>query len=299
MPRIRTIVPDFWEDERFVKVSLQATLLYIGMKNFADDAGVILSNEVLIRNKVFPAREDIRKQEISRWLKELIDNSILVPFEHEEKGYYVMDLSSERIDKPQKSKIPQEVIDRAKCEWQYIAESGDVTDILVQEPESVKEDDELTVEDSTPPPSKREPPQKKPEIVTQDDLDFKKFQEWVLEHAPMVAKMSEPFTKKEYLELRKDFPPKVVSELLISMHNWKPLLQKNRSANKTFRNWVKKDFNKDGNNSDSKTGSAGIAGVRQRKTDVSPDYAASILQRMGVTGGLETVQQPPNSDRLP
>ena len=38
MPRIRTIVPEFWEDERFSNVSLPACLLYIGMKNFADEA---------------------------------------------------------------------------------------------------------------------------------------------------------------------------------------------------------------------------------------------------------------------
>ena len=99
MPRIRTIVPEFWEDERFSNVSLPAWLLYIGMKNFADDSGVILANEVIIKSKVFPAREDIRKQQVSGWLKELIENSVLVPFTYENKSYYVMDFSSERIDK--------------------------------------------------------------------------------------------------------------------------------------------------------------------------------------------------------
>lgn len=113
MPRIRTIVPEFWEDERFSNVSLPAWLLYIGMKNFADDSGVILANEVIIKSKVFPAREDIRKQQVSGWLKELIENSVLVPFTYENKSYYVMDFSSERIDKPQKSKIPEEVIEKA------------------------------------------------------------------------------------------------------------------------------------------------------------------------------------------
>ena len=85
MSRIRTIVPEFWEDERFSNVSLPAWLLYIGMKNFADDSGVILANEVIIKSKVFPAREDIRKQQVSGWLKELIENSVLVPFTYENK----------------------------------------------------------------------------------------------------------------------------------------------------------------------------------------------------------------------
>ena len=97
MPRIRTIVPEFWEDERFSNVSLPACLLYIGMKNFADDSGVILANETIIKSKVFPAREDIRKQQVSGWLQELIENSILVPFTFENKSYYVMDFSSEGL----------------------------------------------------------------------------------------------------------------------------------------------------------------------------------------------------------
>ena len=112
MPRIRTIVPEFWEDERFSNVSLMLRS-DIGMKNFADDSGVILANEVIIKSKVFPAREDIRKQQVSGSLKELIENSVLVPFTYENKSYYVMDFSSERIDKPQKSKIPEEVIEKA------------------------------------------------------------------------------------------------------------------------------------------------------------------------------------------
>ena len=39
--------------------------LVLSMKNFADDSGVILANEVIIKSKVFPAREDIRKQQVS------------------------------------------------------------------------------------------------------------------------------------------------------------------------------------------------------------------------------------------
>lgn len=114
MPRIRSIVPEFWEDERLARISPSALLLFIGMKNFADDQGVIVANEVLIRNKVFPVREDIRRQQVGGWLRELCENSVIVPFAYEGRGYFMMDFSSERIDKPQRSKIPQEVIDRVR-----------------------------------------------------------------------------------------------------------------------------------------------------------------------------------------
>lgn len=111
MARIRTIKPEFWEDENLANISPQALLLFIGIKNFADDKGVIRANDMLIKSKVFPVREDIRRQDVARWLQELIDNSFLVPLEYDGKGYYVLDLSGERIDRPQPSVIPDEIID--------------------------------------------------------------------------------------------------------------------------------------------------------------------------------------------
>jgi len=114
MPRIRTIKPEHWEDDRWNEVSLQAHLLWIGMKNFADDRGVIKDNAVLIRNKVFSSREDIRTNDVIKWLTELVENSFLVPLKFEGKGYYVLDFSDERIDKPQPSSIPDSVINSLK-----------------------------------------------------------------------------------------------------------------------------------------------------------------------------------------
>jgi len=114
MARIRTIKPDHWEDERWNEVSLQAHLLWIGMKNFADDRGVIKDNAVLIRNKVFSSREDIRTNDVIKWLTELVENSFLVPLKFEGKGYYVLDFSDERIDKPQPSSIPDSVLKNIK-----------------------------------------------------------------------------------------------------------------------------------------------------------------------------------------
>jgi hypothetical protein len=110
MARIRTIKPEHWEEENWNAVSIQAHLLWIGMKNFADDKGVIKDNAVLIKNKVFPSREDIRTTEVNKWITELIENCFLVPFSFESKGYYVLDFSNERIDKPQPSIVPDYVL---------------------------------------------------------------------------------------------------------------------------------------------------------------------------------------------
>ena len=44
MARIRTIKPEFWEDEKIGKLPIPCRLFFIGCWNFADDFGVIKGN---------------------------------------------------------------------------------------------------------------------------------------------------------------------------------------------------------------------------------------------------------------
>lgn len=247
MPRIRTIVPEFWEDERFSNVSLPACLLYIGMKNFADDSGVILANETIIKSKVFPAREDIRKQQVSGWQQELIENSILVPFTFENKSYYVMDFSSERIDKPQKSKIPAEVIEnvlsgKKQSNSGTFANNPEQSGMFETTPagkESKGEDckgEEGYTRAGTHNPD--------PEPEKPKNENFEKFKQWIAANAPNVAKLKEPFTEEQFERIKRDFPLQLIQDTLVSMHNYRELLKKYVSANLTFRKWAKRDLEK-------------------------------------------------------
>lgn len=247
MPRIRTIVPDFWEDERFSNVSLPACLLYIGMKNFADDSGVILANETIIKSKVFPAREDIRKQQVSGWLQELIENSILVPLKYENKSYYVMDFSSERIDKPQKSKIPAEVIENVLAgnnqsnsgTFANDLEQSKMFDHIPAVEERIGEDCKGEEGDTRAGTHDPTPKSEKPK-----NENFEKFKLWIADNAPNVAKLKEPFTEEQFERIKKEFPLPLIQDTLVSMHNFRELLKKYVSANLTFRKWVKRDLEK-------------------------------------------------------
>ncbi len=55
--RIRTIKPEFWENEDLAGVSEAACLLAIGLLNMADDEGYFKAHERLIMSAVFPIRE--------------------------------------------------------------------------------------------------------------------------------------------------------------------------------------------------------------------------------------------------
>ncbi|MFA5307510.1 MAG: hypothetical protein WC365_08735, partial [Candidatus Babeliales bacterium] len=81
--------------------------------------------------------------------------------------------------------------------------------------------------------------------------DFEKFQKWILEKAPQVAKMKEPFTEEEYLRIKEEFSGDMTAEVLLAMHNCKDLLKKYVSANLTFRNWIKRRQN-DGKNANNR-----------------------------------------------
>lgn len=69
---------------------------------------------------------------------------------------------------------------------------------------------------------------------------FERFQKYILDNAPRVAKMKEPFTEAQFLALKDEYDTTFICELLQEMHNYQHLLTKNISANLTFRNWAKR-----------------------------------------------------------
>ena len=55
MPRIRTIKPDFWTDEKIVELPIPARLFFIGMWNFADDFGNLARSPQKLKMQIYPA----------------------------------------------------------------------------------------------------------------------------------------------------------------------------------------------------------------------------------------------------
>ena len=89
MARIRTIKPEFWEDEKLAKLPVHARLLFIGTWNFADDNGVLLANPVLMKSHIFPY-EDIGISTISEWIDMLVENGMLIRTTYNGKDYLII-----------------------------------------------------------------------------------------------------------------------------------------------------------------------------------------------------------------
>jgi hypothetical protein len=78
----------------------------------SDDKGVFENDPLLIKSNCFPRRKDVRQKDINLWLDQLVKARFLVPLKFANKSYFINRTfgTHQRIDKPQPSKIPDEVI---------------------------------------------------------------------------------------------------------------------------------------------------------------------------------------------
>jgi hypothetical protein len=105
MARIRTIKPEFWFDETLAKLPLQARLLFVGTWNLADDYGILKSNLKWLKAQLFPYDDNLRIDQVSQWVDQLVKARMLVPFNMEKEGYlYIRTFKThQKIDKPSKN----------------------------------------------------------------------------------------------------------------------------------------------------------------------------------------------------
>lgn len=109
-PRIRTMKPELWQDERFAAVGLEARLLYIGLVSQADDEGRQSANLALLRSRIYPFDVDLPPEALGDWLVELARAGLIVRYEGDGGRSYVAVVSwheDQRIDKPTASDLPK------------------------------------------------------------------------------------------------------------------------------------------------------------------------------------------------
>jgi hypothetical protein len=104
MPRIRSIKPQFWLDEKLGGTARDVRLLYIGLWNLSDDRGVFEYRPMRIKAQLFPYDEDITEEIMTNWLNALINTGDIVKFVENGKsfGYIPTFLVHQPIEKPSK-----------------------------------------------------------------------------------------------------------------------------------------------------------------------------------------------------
>lgn len=89
MARIRTIKPEFWDDEKLARASRDARLTFIGMWTHSDDYGVVKGHVSWLKNNIFPY-DDISPETFRTWLDELTAFGFIVPFDANGEAYFLI-----------------------------------------------------------------------------------------------------------------------------------------------------------------------------------------------------------------
>jgi hypothetical protein len=100
MARIRSIKPEFWTSEQVMDLSPNARLLFIGLWNFCDDAGIHPASLKRLKAEVMPA-DDVRSEDVRRMIDECINVGLVREYEIDGERYWaVTGWHHQKIDQP-------------------------------------------------------------------------------------------------------------------------------------------------------------------------------------------------------
>lgn len=246
MARIRTIKPEFWEDEKIGKLPIPCRLFFIGCWNFADDFGVIKGNAALLKSQIFPYDENLRVSEIKKWIDSLVDARMLVPIIHAEESYYFIrtfrshQILDKRYDKSYIGKeIAKDLINKAlnidDVNTTSTPSDNDVN--TTEEKEEEKEDKK-----ESPNGDKKEAAASSP---ASSNPDFLKFNDWLKRKAPFCSNpknFSSQITESEFLKLKEKYSGKQIADIIEQIENRKDLRKRYTNLYRTVLNWAKKEY---------------------------------------------------------
>lgn len=245
MARIRTIKPDFWEDEKIGKLPIPCRLFFIGCWNFADDFGVIKGNAVLLKSQIFPYDENLRASEIKKWIDALVDARMLIPIIHAEESYYYIrtfrshQIIDKRYDKSYIGKdIVKDLINSALNDYNVNTTStprvhyGNTKEEKEKEKEYKKESTNVD---------------KKETSVSSLSPDYLKFNEWMKKKAPYCSNTKNfpsQITESELLKLKEKYSGQEIADIIEQIENRKDLRKRYTNLYRTVVNWAKKEYGK-------------------------------------------------------
>jgi hypothetical protein len=253
------ILRDWTDSEKVNGLDAYGERFFARLIMKADDYGCYYAHTSLLKANLFPLLlNEVREADISRWMAACQKAGLIVLYEFNSKRFLQIVDFKQRLDKA-KAKFPLPTSGKSISKDN---ESAGIGNEFPPESEAKAESDietEVEAEEGAGAHS--------PELVA----DFEKFQSWIEKHVARVAKMKEPFTIDQFMQTKEKFSPAQISEILEAMHNWEPLLKKNRSAYLTAIKWLKKEDN----GSNQKPSSAGPKrqhGTSEAKNAAAADY---------------------------
>lgn len=106
-PRIRSIKPEAWQDEKVGALSRDARLLMVGLITMADDEGRLRAQPSMILGHVFPW-DEIPPRKLGDLLSEIAGLGVILQYEHNSRPYIAFRhwRRHQQINKPTASELP-------------------------------------------------------------------------------------------------------------------------------------------------------------------------------------------------
>jgi hypothetical protein len=128
MPRIRTVKPEFWEDEVVGLLPRDARLLFISTFNMADDEGLLRWTPAYIKAQTFMYDDDLTLKHVEVLMGMLADAGLVFPYiggvARQQMAVVVNFRKHQKINRPQKSKLPPPSLGNYKVREMYARRDG-------------------------------------------------------------------------------------------------------------------------------------------------------------------------------
>lgn len=134
--RIRTVKPEFFEDETIGSLSRDARLLVIGTLLLADDEGLLRWSAPYVKASLFMYDDDLKESRIARLMSEVESGEIVFPYvggkTQSRLAWVVKFRLHQRINRPQPSKLPPPSLQNPAVAAAYCRRDGWVCGICAE-----------------------------------------------------------------------------------------------------------------------------------------------------------------------
>lgn len=128
MGRIRTIKPEFWEDEAIGLLSRDARLLFLCCLNSADDEGILRWSGAYLKAQAFIYDSDLTVKTVEKLMKELTESSLIFSYTASKAkqpfGLIVNFHKHQKINRPTPSRLPPPPIQDYRVKQMYANRDG-------------------------------------------------------------------------------------------------------------------------------------------------------------------------------
>ncbi|MFD9276848.1 HNH endonuclease [Streptomyces mirabilis] len=120
--------PEFWEDELLGVMPRDARLLFIATFNMADDEGILRWTPAYIKAQAFMYDDDLTIGDVGKLMQCLTDSGLVFPFiggvARQQMAVVVNFRKHQKINRPQKSKLPPPSLGNYKVREMYARRDG-------------------------------------------------------------------------------------------------------------------------------------------------------------------------------